>query len=250
MKRVALYARYSSDNQREASITDQLRELRRYAERQGWLVVGEYTDSIEKGSSWYRPGLQRLLRDAPAHQFDIVLAESLDRLSRDQEDTPKLFKHLAFAEVSIVTLSEGDVTQLHVGFKGTMNAMFLKDLADKTRRGLRGRVEAGKSAGGLSYGYRVARSEKGEFEIVEAEQAIVVRIFRQYVSGTSPKAIAQQLNRERVRGPRGGVWNPSTICGNWRRGTGILNNELYIGRLVWNRLRYILDPVPENGCRA
>jgi hypothetical protein len=56
--------------------------------------------------------------------------------------------------VNIVTLAEGDITHLHIGFKGTMNALFLKDLADKNRRGLRGRVEAGKSSGGLCYGYR------------------------------------------------------------------------------------------------
>ena len=61
----------------------------------------------------------------------------MDRLSRDQEDIAGLFKRMAFGGVRIVTLSEGDVTHLHVGLKGTMNALFLKDLADKTRRGLR-----------------------------------------------------------------------------------------------------------------
>lgn len=55
------------------------------------------------------------------------------------------------------TLSEGEITHLHVGLKGTMNALFLKDLADKTRRGLRGRVEDGKSGGGLCYGYDVVK---------------------------------------------------------------------------------------------
>jgi site-specific DNA recombinase len=60
--------------------------------------------------------------------------------------------------VDIVTLAEGDITHLHVGLKGTMNALFLKDLADKTRRGLRGRVELGKSGGGLCYGYKVTRA--------------------------------------------------------------------------------------------
>ena len=60
--------------------------------------------------------------------------------------------------MNIVTLAEGDITHLHVGLKGTMNALFLKDLADKTRRGLRGRVELGKSGGGLCYGYKVTRA--------------------------------------------------------------------------------------------
>ena len=68
------------------------------------------------------------------------------------------------------------------------------------------------------------------------------RIFRAYGHGVSPREIAKRLNRERVAGPSGATWGPSTINGNRERGTGILNNELYIGRLVWNRLRYIKDP--------
>ena len=62
----------------------------------------------------------------------------------------------------MVTLAEREITELHVGLKGTMNALFLKDLADKTRRGLRGRVQQGRSGGGLCYGYTIARSENGE----------------------------------------------------------------------------------------
>jgi site-specific DNA recombinase len=64
----------------------------------------------------------------------------------------------------------------------------------------------------------------------------VERIFREFVAGVSPKQIAKNLNREGVSGPFGGPWSPSTIYGSAKRGTGILNNELYVGRLVWNRL--------------
>src|SRR5258708_39270300 len=156
--KVAIYARYSSDNQREASIADQVRVCRQFAERQGWTAVHEYSDQAISGATLLRPGFQALMRDALRGDFDVVLAESLDRFSRDQEDTAGLFKRLTFLGVQIVTLGEGEITHLHVGFKGTMNALFLKDLADKTRRGLRGRVEAGKSGGGLCYGYRFVRS--------------------------------------------------------------------------------------------
>jgi site-specific DNA recombinase len=129
-----------------------------------------------------------------------------------------------------------------------MNALFLKDLADKTRRGLRARVELGKSGGGLCYGYKVTRSAldgaamTGAREIVPAEAEVIRRIFRDYPAGLSPKAIAKRLNAERCAGPGGSPWNPSTVHGNPTRGTGILNNELYVGRLVWNRLRYVKDP--------
>ena len=159
--RVGVYARYSSDNQRDGSIADQLRICRAFAERQDWTIADEYSDHAVSGATLLRSGFQALMRDALNRRFDIVLAESFDRFSRDQEDTAGRFKRLTFAGVNIVTLAEGDITHLHIGFKGTMNALFLKDLAEKTRRGLRGRIENGKSAGGLCYGYRVVKTLSG-----------------------------------------------------------------------------------------
>ena len=246
--KVAIYARYSSDNQRDASIADQLRICREFAVRQAWAVVQEFTDHAISGATLLRSGFQALMRDALNRRFDVVLAESLDRFSRDQEDTAGLFKRLTFAGVHIVTLAEGEITHLHIGFKGTMNALFLKDLAEKTHRGLRGRVESGKAGGGLCYGYRVVKSlsggtvTTGEREMEPAEAAIVERIFREFVAGVAPKTIARRLNQDGIAGPVGGTWSPSTIHGNWKRGTGILNNQLYIGRLIWNRLRYVKNP--------
>jgi DNA invertase Pin-like site-specific DNA recombinase len=209
--KVAFYARYSSDNQRDASVADQLRVCRAYAERQGWTIGEEYTDHAVSGATLLRAGFQALMRDALNRRFDVVLAESLDRFSRDQEDTAGLFKRLTFAGVNIVTLAEGDITHLHIGFKGTMNALFLKDLAEKTHRGLRGRVEDGKSAGGLCYGYRVVKAlnagtvTTGEREIDPEQAAVVERIFRDFVAGVSPKQIAKNFNREGVAGPFGGA---------------------------------------------
>src|SRR5205823_1775644 len=156
--KVAIYARYSSDNQREASIADQFRICREFAQRQGWHIANEYSDHAVSGATLLRAGFQAMMQSALRKDVEVVLAESLDRFSRDQEDTAGLFKRLTFAGVSIVTLAEGDITHLHIGFKGTMNALFLKDLAEKTRRGQRGRVENGKAGGGLCYGYRVVRT--------------------------------------------------------------------------------------------
>ena len=193
-------------------------------------------------------GFQAMMREALQKKVDIVMAEALDRFSRDQEDTAGLFKRLTFAGVNIVTLAEGDITHLHIGLKGTMNALFLKELAEKTRRGLRGRIELGKAGGGVSFGYRIVQRLEnglvttGEREIVPEEAAIVRRIFNDYAGGASPKQIAKALNAEGIRGPRGALWSPSTIHGSAERGIGILHNELYIGRLVWNRQRFLKDP--------
>ena len=144
MIRAALYARYSSDLQSAASIEDQFRICRDHAERAGWTVVDTYRDAAISGDSMIlRPGIQALLADARSGAFDVVVAEALDRMSHDQADVSALFKHLQFARVMIVTLAEGEINELHVGLKGTMNALFLKDLAAKTHRGLRGRVGEG-----------------------------------------------------------------------------------------------------------
>jgi site-specific DNA recombinase len=247
--RVSIYARYSSDKQREASIEDQVRLCEERAAREGWRVVKRYTDHAISGASLMRKGIQTLMQDAQNGKFDLVLTESLDRISRDQEDIAGVYKRLRFAGVKIHTLSEGEIAELHIGFTGTMSALYLKSLGEKTWRGQSGRVRAGKSGGGNSYGYHIVRGpsaagepERGGRCINEKEAAIVSYIFNEYAAGKSPKAIAHALNRRKVPGPTGKAWGPSTINGNWRRGTGILNNELYIGRLVWNRLAYVKNP--------
>ena len=158
-----------------------------------------------------------------ARQFEIVLTESLDRLSRDQEDIAGVHKRLRFAGVKIITLSEGEIAELQIGFKGTMGALYLKDLADKTRRGLRGRVEAGLSGGGNSYGYDVVTKfaasgepERGERRINETEAEIVRHIFNEYAAGKSPKAIAhrpQQAQASPAPPARAGGHRPSTATG-------------------------------------
>lgn len=250
MNRVALYARYSTDLQNAASIEDQVRICRERAEREGWQVVATYQDAAVSGSSVIlRPGIQTLLQDARTGKFDMVLAEALDRVSRDQADVATLHKHLQFARVPLVTLAEGEISELHVGLKGTMNALFLKDLAKKTHRGQRGRIEKGFSAGAVGYGYRVVRRLTSEGELVRGERAIdeaqaliVNRIFREFVAGKSPRAIARDLNADGVAGPSKLPWSDTSIRGNVRRGLGILNNELYVGVRVWNHKHHVKDP--------
>ncbi|MCL4678076.1 MAG: recombinase family protein [Alphaproteobacteria bacterium] len=250
MTRAVIYARYSSDLQTDASIEDQIRVTSERAKREGWEVTNHYTDHGISGASMIRrPSLQKMMQDAADRKFDVVIAEALDRLSRDQEDIAGIYKRLAFAGVKVITLSEGEINEMHIGLKGTMNALFLKDLAAKTHRGQRGRIENGKSGGGNSYGYDIVKKfdangepVRGDRTINQDQAKIVNRIFREYVAGKSPKAIAKQLNKESIAGPSTSGWMQSTINGNRKRGTGILNNELYIGQLIWNRLSYVKEP--------
>jgi len=204
-----------------------------------------------------RPGYQALLAAVRAGRVDVVLAESLDRLSRDQEHVAALHKQASFAGVRIVTLAEGEVSELHVSLKGTMGALFLKDLEDRTRRGLEGRVRQGRSGGGLCYGFRVVRgpldrhgeAERGLREIDPAQAAVVRRIFTEFAAGHGLKAIAAGLNRDAIPSPRGGTWQAGAIRGQATRATGILRNRLYAGELVWNQRQWRKDPLT-GGCVA
>ena len=250
MTRVAIYARYSSDLQNVKSIEDQVRICKATAEKAGWTVVETYADEAISGEALItRPGMQRMLSDGRDQKFDIAMSEVLDRFSRDQENIAHIFKQFRYSDVSMFTLSENMVTEIHIGMNGTMNALFLKELARKTHRGLEGRALQGKSAGGKAYGYDIVRNidergavTTGERKINDAEAAIVRRIFSDYNKGKSPKKIAFELNKEGVAGPTGRAWSSSTINGNRVRGTGIINNELYIGIQTWNRQRFVKNP--------
>ena len=134
--RSALYARFSSELQDERSIIDQIALARKYAETRGLAVAEVYQDAAISGASTLnRPGLQKLVSDAARSKFEVVVTESLDRLSRSQADIAALYERLTFLGVRIETLADGAVSEIHVGLKGTMSALFLKDLAQKTRRG-------------------------------------------------------------------------------------------------------------------
>ena len=254
MTHFAIYARYSSDRQSESSIEDQVRLCREYIGDDH--LTETYCDyAISGGHIMNRPAFLKLMNDAKDGLFDVVITEALDRLSRDQEDIAAVYKRLKHRGIRIITLAEGEVNELHIGLKGTMNALQLKDLAAKTKRGQRGRVENGAIPGGLTFGYRIVRKFDGRGEPVKglreihADEALIIRrIFSDYIKGLSGRRIATALNKEGIPSPRGGVWNASAINGNKARRNGILNNELYIGRIVYNRQTFSKDP--ETGKRS
>ncbi len=211
----ATYSRFSSENQRDASIPDQDRGCAAEIDRQGWQAGPRFSDRALSGSSAHRPGYQARLDGIRRCLFQIIVAESLDRLSRDQEDLAALYKRCKFAGIRIYTLAEGWISELHVGLKGAMGALYLVDLAAKTHRGLRGRIEAGACAGGITYGYDVLPVPEGEDRggrTINAAGAVVVRIHTDYANGVSPRAIAAALNSEgvcRARMAKAGLRAPS-----------------------------------------
>jgi site-specific DNA recombinase len=242
MIRAAIYARFSTERQDVRSISDQAAICRAYAERQAWRVVDVYSDAAQSGASEHgRDAFARLVADAERGLFDLIIAEDIERLSRNLADIERFRERMEFIGVAIRTIADGEVTQLNATLKGLGSAMMLKGHAQRVRNRQAEHVRQGLAGGGLTYGYAPGPT-KGSRVIVEAEAAIVRRIFAEYDAGRSPREIAARLNADDVRPPRGRDWIQSAINGNPARGSGILANALYDGRLIWNRVAMRKDP--------
>ncbi len=202
-------------------------------------IVPIFDDAAQSGSSTaLRPGFQKMVLAADAGEFDVVVTEAVDRLSRRLADVASLHDRLTFRGVSIHAPSIGALNAMVIGIMGTMAQLHLADLGEKTKRGQTGRVRAGRVPAGLAFGYAVVPpppgcKEAGERRVIDAEAAVVLRIFRDYAAGVAPRQLARRLNEEGVAGPGGRPWLDTAIRGQPSRGTGILNNSLYVGKLVW-----------------
>ena len=242
MMRAAIYARFSSENQSVSSIVDQIEVCSRHIAKNGWTTVTTYSDAAMSGASRFRPGYQQLLADLDRGLFDVVVVEALDRLGRKLADVADLHDRCTFSGITLVAVNVGEITAMHIGLLGTMAQLYLSDLKQKTWRGQLGRALQGKVPGGKAYGYDLVTAATGERQINPVEAAIVRRIFTEFATGQSPRAIAKRLNAEAVAGPDRRPWGDTTIRGQAERGTGLLNNALYVGRLEWNRCSYVKDP--------
>ncbi|MBM4232158.1 MAG: recombinase family protein, partial [Gammaproteobacteria bacterium] len=251
--KTAIYARYSTNLQRAESIEDQFRVCERIAERNGFTVVARYSDAaVSGGTALKRPQYQQMLSDARAGKFQVILAEDTSRLWRNlAEQSPRLaeFADLGIAVVTHDLDTRQESSAILGAVTGAMSEGYRREIARRTRRGLEGLARAKRPTGGRAYGYvAAADTDSGDREIDEAQAKVVRRIFRDYADGLSPIAICAALNRERVPSPgsawgrqsrRTNGWVVSAIAGDRKRGIGILNNELYCGRVIWNRFRWV-----------
>jgi len=250
--RIAIYARYSSDLQNPVSIEDQLSLCTDLMKRQFGIdkPVATYTDAAISGATMSRPGLINLLDAAEARSFDVLIAEGLDRISRSLSDIATIHELLVHYGIKIWTGHEGEVSDLHVGFKGTMNALYLRDLKEKVKRAHRSIAASGRAASSIAYGYSVVRGvldEKGNYvnglrKINPDQAAVIKRIFKEYAAGIPLRQIVRSLNDDGIPSPSGKLWRPNSITGEDHRYKGILHNDLYRGLLVYNRTHKIVDP--------
>lgn len=250
--RAALYGRYSTEKQSESSIADQHRVCERLAERHQLRVVARFSDAaISGGTAAGRPGYQALLAAARRHEIDVIVAEDTSRLWRNMAEQAPRLAELADLGIHVVT-HDLDTRQESAGMLGAVlgasSEAYRREIGRRTRRGLEGRAREGKTAGGHSYGYVAARdSGTGQIEIDRLEAKIVLRIFRLYADGKSPRAIADELNRGQVPAPssswarterRQAGWVASALNGDGKL-TGTLHNPMYRGEIIWNRFRWV-----------
>ena len=244
--RTIIYARYSSDLQNPRSTADQLAALRERADREGWGIVGTFFDDEISGRAgieeMQRPGLNAMLARIEQGDIDQVLAEATDRIARHPGDAHAVREHLEYHGARLFTLADGHVDEIVGTIKGLMDARFLKDLADRIRRGQRGQHSRGFNTGGRAYGYRVIKPIgadgeiiRGMLEINDEEAAIVRRIFDEIIANISAYAIVKRLNAEGIPSPSGKKWRVSTINGDRVRANGILRNNLYRGVMIYER---------------
>ena len=251
--RCALYARYSSDLQRPTSIEDQLRICREYANSRGFEVLLDhiYTDEALCGVGADRPGLCRLLAAALSspRPFDVILVDDSSRLSRNTANALSMFEKLSFAGVRLIAISQGidsqhEQAQVLVTVHGMVDSLYVQELAKKTHRGMDGSMLRGRHTGGRIFGYDnvpLPDNQGVVLAINEAEAATIRRIFQMSADGISLKKIARSLNQEHIPTPRPKAKNGwATWCHSAVR--EMLYRELYIGKVIWNRSKFIRTP--------
>ena len=252
-RRVAIYARYSKPSQPRRSLADQIAICREHAERQGWEVVEMYTDPEASGATMIeREGLQRLIQHSEEGRFDTVLAEALDRISRNQAHVAGIWQSLRWQHVDVVTLFEGMIEEVHIGLSGAFAAVYRRNIAEKTRRGLAGRVRDGITVGRPPYGYEAwygvdasGQPLRGRRRIVPEAAAVILRIFEEYAAGAATSEIADSLNADEIPAPSGGKWRPARLINPRLHGPGILDHPAYIGLLRHGLTR--LERHPDTG---
>ena len=246
-----IYARFSTDRQNEKSVDDQIALCAARCVREGWEVAGSFSDRAVSGSTPVAKRVDgaKMLAALMAREADVLVLESLDRLSRDQVDQETIVRQLEFIGVRIVGLSDGYDSATGCSRKvlravrGLVNELYLDDLREKVKRGMRGVFERGCCPGGKVYGYRTEECEAGKrFAIYEPEARIVREIFSRFAAGWSAGRIVDDLNRRRIPSPRGGKWMVSALVGVDSLGTGMLNNRLYIGLHIFGRFEWRKDP--------
>ena len=224
--KAVIYARYSSDSQREESIEGQIRECTDYAVKNGITIISSYIDRALSARTADRPEFQRLIADSEKRLFDAVLVWKLDRFSRDRYDSA-LYKHLLRKNgVKVISakenISEGPEGIILEAMLEGYAEYYSAELSQKIRRGQQENALKCKSNGGvIPFGYRIDPKEH-TFVIDPEEAPIVKEIFSRYAAGEPMADIVASLNERGIKSHDGKDFRISV--------TGfMLKNRKYIG---------------------
>lgn len=247
-QRAAIYARYSTDHQRDTSLEDQVRNCRRLAEEAGYIVPPEliFADAAITGTAsglQKRTEYQSLLKAWDEGKFEALIVDEISRLARTLAEIGRLEERIERTGVRLIAVDGLDSGraqwQLMLGITGTLAAHSVRETRHRVIRGMQGQLERGFDIACAAFGYDNIRvldangTPVGTRWVVnEAEAAVVREIYAWRVKGKSLAAIAAALNARGIAPPRKG----RTGAGYWRPGTvyQLLGNRIYTGIFVWN----------------
>lgn len=236
-----IYARYSSDSQREESIEGQLRECREYAERNNMTIVGTYIDRALSAKTADRPEFQHMIKDSAKELFEIVLVWKLDRFSRDRYDSAH-YKHILKKNgVKVVSakehISEGPEGIILEAMLEGYAEFYSAELSEKIHRGQKENALKGKNnGGGVPLGYLL--DKKAQKLVIDPVTApLVVEIFEKYADGKTIRSIVEDFNTRGLKTKRGQPFNINSF-------SSLLKNRKYIGEYRYQ------DVVIEGGVPA
>ena len=221
-----IYARYSSDRQREESIEGQIRECTDYAMRNDITLIGSYIDRALSARTADRPDFQRMIADSAKGLFDVVLVYKLDRFSRDRYDSAH-YKHVLKKNgVRVISIKEN----ISDGPEGIILESMLEgyaeyysaELAQKIRRGqYETATKCMNNGGNTPLGYQVDK-ETGVLVINPSMAPVVQEIFTRYANGDTISNIQKDMEERGIRSRRGNAYSVSVL-------SNLLKNRKYIG---------------------
>ena len=226
-----LYCRYSSHNQRDVSIDQQIKACEAFAERENIRIVKVYSDRAMTGTNDRRPEFQKMISEAPALDVQYVIVYSLDRFARDRYDSAVYKRQLKSHKIRVLSatenISDDPTGVLLESMLEGLAEYYSAELARKIKRGLSDNASKGLVTGPPSYGYR---AKDGHYEIIPEQAEVIREIYRRTLAGESRLSIVNDLNDRHIPTRLGGTWKRTSL-------ETILKNERYIGTYLYGDVR-------------
>ena len=231
INKAALYAMYSSDNQRSESIDAQLRAMQNYCQQNHILIVETYIDEAKSATTDHRPSFQKMIADSKYHQFNIILVHKLDRFARNRYDSAVYKRELKKNGVSVYSVLEDlDDSPESIMMESMLEGMseyYSQNLAREVMKGMRETALQCKHTGGKPpLGYDL--NTDGKLIINQGEAEVVQQIFKMYLDNYSYSKMAEVLNKKGYRTKTGSLFRKNSFY-------SILRQEKYTGVYIWNR---------------